>query len=121
MEKILVVDDEPNIREMIKLRLEANNFKVICAAEGNEGLALAMLEKPDFVLLDVILPKLGGINMFHRLKKSVETKSIPVILFSAIPGEEIEPLCHRLGAEDFIIKLFEAKDLLEKIKNILKL
>ena len=86
--KILVVDDETDLVEMIVLRLEANDFTVIKAYDGQVALDLARTEKPDLIILDLMLPKIDGYKVCRMLKFDEKYKSIPVILFTAAPSTD---------------------------------
>lgn len=116
--KILLIEDEPNQVMMIKFRLEANNFDFISACDGEEGLKKASEEKPDLILLDLILPTIDGYEVCRRLKQSPD-KNIPIIILTASTahiGAELMKKCLSCGADDYIIKPFEPAELLAKIK-----
>ncbi|MCK4245107.1 MAG: response regulator [Candidatus Omnitrophica bacterium] len=118
--KILVIDDDPDIREMIKSRLKANGYTVIVASDGSEGLEMAKREHPDLILLNVMMPKLSGVTAAIRLKETKETESIPIILITGISESEARALALRFGAENYIIKPFEGSELVNKIEKVLK-
>lgn len=115
--KILIVDDEPDFVKMIKTRLEANDYKVAVAFDGEEGLKKAQEEIPDAILLDIMMPKKDGYTFLLDLKKDEATKSIPVIALTAKP--KMEDMFKFEGAKDYIIKPFESTELLSKIKEII--
>ena len=115
--KILLIEDEPYQVMMVKFRLEANNFDFVSAGDGEEGLQKAYEEKPDLILLDLVMPKMGGYEVCRRLKKNPETKNIPIILFTASAGNDIIEKCPACGADDYIIKPFDSADLVAKIKT----
>ena len=119
--KILIVDDDKNIIETLKIRLEANGYKVITAQNGLEGLEKARQEKPDLILLNVMMPKLNGIMTTLKLKGMNETKSTPIIIMTGIKEKDEMILARHVGASDYITKPFESSTLLKKIENILKL
>lgn len=119
--KILIVDDDKNIIETLKIRLEANGYKIITAANGLEGLEKAKQEKPDLILLNVMMPKLNGIMTSLKLKGMNETKSTPIIIMTGIKEKDEMILARHVGASDYITKPFESSALLKKIENILKL
>lgn len=121
MKKILIVDDDRDFIETIKSRLEVNGFEVVCGYSGREGLELAKSEKPDLLLLNIMMSELSGITTAIRLMEEDETKSIPIILISGIKREELEFLAQRIAVEDFITKPFDSEELLKKIKQVLKL
>lgn len=118
--KILLIEDEPNQVMMIKFRMEANNFDFISAGDGEEGLKKAREEKPDLILLDLILPTIDGYEVCLRLKQSPEHKNIPVIILTASTasiGKELMKKCMSCGASDYLIKPFESADLVAKVKK----
>lgn len=119
--KILIVDDEPDIVETLQFRLEKEGYQVITANDGVEALELAHLEKPDLITLDIVLPKMDGYQVCRALKESgkEEFSKIPVILITAkvqLVDEKIQAVS---GADDFVVKPFDAEDILSKIKNFL--
>lgn len=119
-EKILIVDDDRNIVEMVTLRLKTNGYQVISAFNGSDALAKAKEEKPDLILLNIMLPQLNGIMTTLKLKSNKETKSVPVIIISGIKERDEQILAHHVGAADYIIKPFESEELLTKIAKALK-
>lgn len=120
MKKILLVDDEPQLVEMVKMRLEANNYEVILASDGEEALEKARGEKPDLIILDIMLPKLDGYKVCRMLKFDDKYSSIPVIMFTARSQESEKSMGEEVGADAYIIKPFEPQMLLGKIKELLR-
>ncbi|QCX32566.1 response regulator transcription factor [Caloramator sp. E03] len=119
-EKILIIDDESNIVELIKYNLEMNGYKILYAFDGNEGLKIAKDEKPDLILLDVMLPGIDGFEMCKLIKKDKEIEQIPIIMLTA-KGEEFDKILGlELGADDYITKPFSVRELLARIKAILR-
>ena len=118
--KVLIVDDESDLLEMISLRLEANNYQVICACDGQEGLDKARTEKPDLIILDIMLPKIDGYKVCRMLKFDEKYKQIPVILFTARVQEYDIKLGEEVGADAYITKPFEPDILLSKVSELLK-
>jgi two-component system, OmpR family, alkaline phosphatase synthesis response regulator PhoP len=118
--KIMVVDDEPNIIQTLQDRLEMNDYTVISACNGKEGLDKAINEKPDVVLLDVIMPIMDGHEMLERLRKTEAGKSIAVIMLSARSQTDDIARASACGIEDYIIKPFDLSELLAKIEAILE-
>ena len=118
--RILVVDDEADLREMLSLRLEANGYEVLTAADGEEGLAKARKEKPDLIILDLMLPKVDGYKICLMLKYDEKYKKIPIILFTARAQETDVSMGEEVGADAYIIKPFEPGILLAKIKELIK-
>jgi two-component system alkaline phosphatase synthesis response regulator PhoP len=118
--KILVVDDEPNIIQTLQDRLEMNDYTVVSANNGKEGLDKAINEKPDIVLLDVIMPIMDGHEMLERLRKTEAGRSIAVIMLSARSQTDDIARASACGIEDYIIKPFDLSELLAKIEAILE-
>ena len=115
--KVLLVDDEKDIIEVTKARLESNGFEVTCAYDGLSSLYKAKETKPDIVLLDLFMPVMHGYEVCKKLKVTPETKDIPIILFSAGLCQDSCPKeAKDVGASDFIAKPFDAEELIDKIK-----
>jgi CheY-like chemotaxis protein len=121
MKKILVVDDQKNIRDLIKEVLSKNEFSVITASSGEEALVLAKTDKPHLILLDIAMPVMDGYITCEKLKKDSETKNIPVLFLSGKDLEEQSVIEHsqHLGAVGYVYKLSPLKELLENIKEAL--
>ena len=117
--KILIVDDENDLVETLKYRLEIADYEVITATDGQEGLKKARSESPDLVILDLMLPKLDGYRVCRMLKFDEKFKNIPVILFSARVQESDIKMGEEQGADAYITKPFDPKALLEKIDALL--
>jgi two-component system alkaline phosphatase synthesis response regulator PhoP len=118
--KILVVDDEQDIVTLIKSRLELSGYEVIAAYDGNEGLEKARKEKPDMVILDIMLPKIDGFQVCRMLKFDSDYKNIPVMLFSARAGEHDKATGEEAGADAYLVKPFDSNVLIAKVKELLK-
>ena len=118
--RILLVDDEKQLVEMMQMRLEAGGYAVLSAYDGQEALDKARTEKPDLIILDLMLPKVDGYKVCRMLKFDEKYKNIPVILFSARAQEEDIKLGKEVGAEAYITKQFDPAILLAKIKELLK-
>lgn len=118
--KVLVVDDEPNIVQTLQDRLEMNEYCVITAANGRDGLEKAIGEKPDIILLDVIMPVMDGHEMLEHLRKTEEGRDIPVIMLTARSQNNDIARAMACGIEDYIVKPFDLSELLEKIESILE-
>lgn len=117
--KILVVDDDKNIIQTLKTRLEVNGYRIITASDGLEGLEKAKNEKPDLILLNVMMPHLDGIMTTLRLKGVPEIKSTPIIIMTGIKERDNMVLAKHVGASDYITKPFESSELLKKIEKLL--
>lgn len=118
--KILVVDDERNLVDLIKLRLQANNYQVLAAYDGRQGLDLARNEKPDLIILDLMLPKIDGYKLCRLLKFDEKYQHIPVIMFTARTQECDKKLGEEVGADAYIVKPFDPDALLLKIEALLR-
>ncbi len=120
MHKILVVDDEENIRLLLKYNLETSGYHVILGRNGGEALDLAMREKPNLILLDLMLPDLDGMEVCRRLKNENETTGIPVIMLTARSEEIDKVLGLEIGADDYITKPFSIREMMARINAILR-
>ena len=118
--KILLVDDEPLLLEMVVMRLEANDYEVVCAVDGQEALDKVHREKPDLIILDIMLPKIDGYKVCRMLKFDEKYKKIPIILFSARAQQSDIKLGQEVGADAYLVKPFEAEVLLARISELLK-
>jgi two-component system alkaline phosphatase synthesis response regulator PhoP len=117
---ILIIEDEEHIVELIKFNLENNGYKVSFALDGWEGLELIENEQPDLVLLDLMLPKVDGIDICNRVKNNKNLKDIPIIMLTAKSGETDKIIGLEIGADDYITKPFSVRELLARIKVILR-
>ncbi|MFH1753947.1 MAG: response regulator [Candidatus Omnitrophota bacterium] len=118
--KILLVDDEPALLDMVKMRLEANDYEIITANDGEAGLELARKEKPDLIILDLMLPKMDGYKVCALLKRDTRYSSIPILMFTAKAQQEDMKMGEEAGANGYITKPFEPQALLGKIQEFLK-
>jgi len=118
--KVLVVDDEASIREMLVLALEISGFECLEAADIHEAYRLITDELPDMVLLDWMLPGGSGIKLLRRLKKEEATQTLPVIMLTARSHEDNVIQGLEVGADDYITKPFAPKELIARIKAILR-
>ncbi|NLL29967.1 MAG: response regulator transcription factor [Clostridiales bacterium] len=118
MSKILLVEDEENIRGFLKINLKRNNFNVIEAASGEEGLNLARKEKPDIVVLDVMLPGIDGFKVCQLLRE--ENKNVGIIMLTA-KGQDLDKIMGlEYGADDYIVKPFNPLEVVLRVKAILR-
>ena len=118
--RILVVDDEPDFVKAIQIILEANNYEVTVATDGQQGLNLARSQKPDLIVLDLMLPKMDGYKVCRFLKFDEKYREIPIIMLTARGQEEDKSLGQQMGADDYIVKSEKPEILLEKINQLLK-
>ena len=119
-DKILIIDDEPHIVELIRYNLEGAGFMTLQALNGNEGLALAQSEVPDLVLLDLMLPGIDGLEVCRQLRIDDRLKSIPIIMLTAKSAEIDKILGLELGADDYITKPFSVRELIARVKALLR-
>jgi len=118
--KILVVDDEKDIVDLVAYNLEKEGFSVIRAYDGEKALNLAKTQGPDLVILDLMLPRIQGMEVCKRLRNSDRTTSLPIIMLSA-KGEEIDKVLGlEIGADDYITKPFSVRELLARVKAVLR-
>jgi CheY-like chemotaxis protein len=116
--KILIVDDEPNVRRLLRTLLK-KNFTIIEAEDGEQAVAIAGVEKPDLILMDIMMPKMDGYTSCYVLKKEPATRSIPILMLTAIDFKLNLELSKEIGADGYITKPFNSKDLLHNITQIL--
>lgn len=117
--RILIVDDEPNIVSLLATRLKANGYEVLSALDGLEGLAKAKTEKPDLIILDLMLPKMDGYKVCGLLKKDTRYAKIPILMFTAKAQEEDQRLGEEVGADAYFTKPFVPKTLLSRIQELI--
>ncbi len=117
---ILIIEDEEHIVELIKFNLENNGYKVSFALDGQKGLEMIENEQPDLVLLDLMLPKIDGIDICNRVKNNKNLKEIPIIMLTAKSGETDKIIGLEIGADDYITKPFSVRELLARIKVVLR-
>jgi len=116
MAKILVVEDDLTTVQLIEFLLKKNNFEVLIAYNGVEALRITREEKPDLILMDVMMPKMDGIEAIEKLKEDENTQDIPIIILSAL-GQEMDVMRGlQVGASGYIVKPFSPKELLDEIK-----
>jgi len=117
--KILVVDDEVNITQILEFSIGAEGFEVISAQNGEEAIEKARREQPDLIILDIMMPKIDGYEACRILKANPLTKNIPVVLLTA-KGRDIDKrLGMEVGATDYIVKPFSPNKLVERIHQLL--
>lgn len=117
MAKILIVDDDENICELLRLYLEKNDFETMVANDGETALRVAIEQSPDLILLDIMLPKLDGWQVCREIRKSSD---VPIIMLTA-KGETFDKILGlELGADDYIAKPFETKEVVARVKAVLR-
>lgn len=118
MKKVLIVDDEESVQKILGDKVRGEGFKVESALDGVEALEKVKKEKPDLILLDIIMPKLDGISVLRKLKENPETDSIPVIILTNLSSKEAVSESLNAGVTDYLIKAYYTLDqLMKKIKS----
>ena len=117
--KILIADDDAGIVKMLSLRLKARGYEVVGALDSLQAANIAHKEKPDLMILDIMMPAGGGDTLYENLQKSVRTLAVPVIFISALPNEKVKQILSRIGAENFIPKPFDPEEVVNKIKSLI--
>lgn len=115
--RILIVDDDPAIRKFIKANLEAREYEVLTASDGEEGIKIVETEMPDLILLDIMMPKVNGFEVCRRVR---EWTQIPIVMLSAREGEMDKVKCLDYGADDYLTKPFALRELLSRIKAVIR-
>ena len=119
-QKILVVDDEEDILELLKFNLSREGYQVLCAVSGEQALRLVRSENPDLIMLDLMLPGIDGLEVTRRLKNDPDTKNLPIVMLTA-KGEEADIVTGlELGADDYITKPFSPRVLIARIRAVLR-
>ena len=117
MAKILVVDDEPNIREVVELYLRRDGHTVVAAADGEEALRLYQQTEPDLVVLDLMLPKVSGLEVCRRIQAG---ERVPVVMLTARGEEEDRIVGLGIGADDYVVKPFSPRELAARVEAVLR-
>ncbi|HOD92421.1 MAG TPA: response regulator transcription factor [Clostridia bacterium] len=117
MSKIMIVDDDENICELLTLYLEKEGYTIVCANDGIEALELYKEENPDLIILDIMLPGLDGKEVCKQIKRKDD---VPILMLSAKAETFDKVLCLELGADDYVVKPFEAKELVARVKAIIR-
>lgn len=119
-DKILIVDDEEHIRELLRYNLKKEGYKIFCAENGKEALEIAKEKKPTLILLDVMLPQMDGYDVCKEIRKDNSISTTPIIMITA-KGEELDKVLGlELGADDYITKPFSIRELIARIKAVLR-
>jgi diguanylate cyclase (GGDEF)-like protein len=118
-QRILIADDEPDIRVVLRTRLEWEGFTVLEARDGDEAVRVAQEETPDLIVLDVMMPELDGVEVCDRLRASFTTRHIPVIMLTAKAGSNDKLSGLQKGANDYITKPFDQDELVQRVRNVL--
>ncbi|MDD6772188.1 MAG: response regulator transcription factor [Inconstantimicrobium porci] len=119
-EKILIVDDEQNIVELIKFNLESSGYNVLCAYNGQDAVDIAKKEQPSLILLDLMLPVKDGLEVCKEIRRDILISNTPIIMLTAKCEELDKILGLELGADDYITKPFSVRELIARVKAILR-
>src|SRR3990172_7444652 len=119
-QKILVVEDEPDIRKLVQYHLAQERYKVVEAEDGEQALKLIQREKPNLVVLDLMLPGLSGQELCRILKSHPDTAALPILMLTAKAGEADKVLGLETGADDYITKPFSPREIVARGKTILR-
>jgi len=118
--RVLIVEDEQDIRDLLAFNLSREGYQVATAATGTEGLRQASRERPDLVLLDLMLPEMDGLEVCRRLRQDPATAAVPVIMLTA-KGHEVDRIVGlEIGADDYVVKPFSPKELLARVRAVLR-
>ena len=104
MSKIMIVEDDASLREIYGIRITAEGYEVVSAGDGEEALAMAVREKPDLILSDVMMPKISGFDMLDILRSTPETAGIKVVIMTALSADDQRQRGERLGADRYLVK-----------------
>lgn len=118
--KILLIDDDRVLTGIVRTALEKVDFEVLTAQDGAEGINLALHQRPDLILLDLLLPKMNGYQVLRELKKNPATQNIPIVYLSAQDGEAEKYWAIEMGADDYVSKPFDIFHLIRRIHEHLE-
>ena len=118
--KILIVEDERDILQLVKLYLEKEGFRTLTATTGTEGLSSAKQDKPDLIVLDLMLPEIDGLEVCKRLRSAPETAMLPIIMLTAKAEESDQVIGLELSADDYVTKPFSPKALVARVKALFR-
>lgn len=119
-QRILIIEDEPDITEVLKYNLEKNHYQVATAGTGEDGLAAASESLPDLILLDLMLPGMDGLEVCRKLREDPRTRDLLVIMLTAKGTEADVVVGLTLGADDYVVKPFSTSELMARIKTVLR-
>ena len=118
--KILVIEDDRSLTEVLTYNLASNGYEVISAYDGQDGLNQARLKQPNLILLDVMIPVLDGLEVCRRLRSDPLTRETPIVMLTAKSEETDQLIGFSMGADDYVTKPFSVKVLLERVKSLLR-
>ena len=117
--KVLVIDDDPVILELLRVNFEIENFEVVTASDGREGLEKARTANPDVVLSDIMMPRIDGLELVSILREDPRTRSLPIILLSAKAQNAEVQQGLDMGADDYVTKPFDPLELIDRVNAVL--
>lgn len=120
MSRILVIDDDPAITELVSINLEMAGYTTVQAEDGIKGQALALQMQPDLIMLDLMLPKVDGFTVCQRLRRDERTANIPVLMLTALGQTQDKVDGFNAGADDYLTKPFEVEEMLARVKALLR-
>lgn len=120
MNKILVIDDDIAINELIKVNLELNGYNVLQAYDGTTGFAIAKQELPDLIILDVMMPEVDGYTVAQRIRQNPTTEETPILMLTALSQLNDKVKGFNIGVDDYLVKPFEMEELQVRVKALLK-
>ena len=118
--KILLIDDDPTLLKLAQSVLSSNGFEVVAVNDAPNGLELAMKQKPDLIILDVMMPIINGFNICRMMKSEKALKHIPIILLTSRATQADQEIGTEVGADAHLAKPFKTEELLNKVKQLLK-
>jgi len=119
-QKILVVEDEPDIRKLVNYHLAQERYKVLEAEDGEQALKIVQRDKPNLVILDLMLPGLSGLEICKQLRERPDTAKLPILMLTAKAGEADRVVGLELGADDYLAKPFSPRELVARVRAILR-
>jgi DNA-binding response OmpR family regulator len=119
MAKVLIADDQANLRQLVRLTLETGRFEIFEAPDGDAALELARRERPDLVFLDWTMPGLDGVEVCRALREDAANDGMRIVMLTARSQPDDRQTAHAMGADDYITKPFSPIELLEKVRDVL--
>ena len=119
MAKVLIADDQPNMRQLVRLTLESGHFEILEAPDGDAALAVARAERPDLLFLDWTMPGLAGVEVCRALREDPQTSGMRIVMLTARSQDSDRLHAQEMGADDYITKPFSPIQLLEKVRDVL--
>lgn len=117
---LLVIDDERDLVELVRYNLESEGYRVLGAADGESGLSTALREKPDLVIVDLMLPGIDGLEVCRELRRRAQTAGLPILMLTAKSAESDRVVGLELGADDYVTKPFGPRELTARVKALLR-